>query len=58
MIPKDVRKMTRREISAMIDAMVSRKLGYNQVEESATVEVSPKFEEAVERARRQRFGDK
>jgi len=54
MLPKDVRKMTRREISALIDAMVSRKNGYKIDPEVGKVEVAvtPEFEAAVERAKK------
>lgn len=39
----------------LVDAMVSRKTGYKEAEKEVTVEVSDKFEAAVERARKARF---
>lgn len=55
---EDIRKLTRREISSYIDAMVSRKSGYKEPETPATIEASAAITDKINKAKAQKFGAK
>lgn len=55
MLPEDVRKLTRREISDLIDAMGSRKNGYKDQDGSDNVKVSDEMAEKIKKVAKKRF---
>jgi len=58
MKPDDVRKLTRREIVALIDGLVSRKSGYQNSEETVNIEPTDEVMQKIERLNKRRFGEK
>lgn len=50
--------MTRRDLSNLIDAMVSRKQGYKEEEKEVKIEQSDEVEQKVKRSLEKRFGKK
>lgn len=53
----EIRKCTRRELSDLIDAMVSRKQGYQDAEEPAKIEATDEVKRKIAEARKKRFGE-
>ena len=58
MKPEDVRKLTRREIVALIDGLVSRKSGYQNSVEEVNIEPTDEVMQKIERLNKRRFGEK
>jgi hypothetical protein len=52
----EIRRFTRRELAELIDAMVSRKRGYQNPEEPATIEATDEVKAKIAQARRKKFG--
>ena len=52
----DIRLLTRRDISELIDAMVSRKSNYKREDKSVTVEESGDVLDKILKAEKRRFG--
>jgi len=52
---EEIRKCTRRELSDLLDAMVSRKKGYPESEDAVTIEASDEIKAKIAKARAKRF---
>jgi hypothetical protein len=53
--PDKAIKLTRREISELLDGMASRKMGYPESEEAVTLETNPLVDEKIKRLNGERF---
>jgi hypothetical protein len=51
----EIRKCTRRELSALLDAMVSRKKGYPEEEQIAKIEATDEIKAKIAKAHQKRF---
>jgi len=56
--PSEVRNLTRREISSMIDGLVSRKSGYQNSEEEVSIEPTDEIMAKIEKLNKRRFGER
>jgi len=54
----EIRKYTRRELSDLIEAMVSRKKGYQQDESEVKIESTGEIKRKIEDARKKKFGER
>lgn len=54
--PYETRKLTRREISSLIDGMVSRKSGYNSGNDRVNIEPTEEILKKIERQNKKLFG--
>ena len=54
---EEIRKCTRRELSDLIEAMVSRKRGYQDTEEEVKLAVTDEVRQRIEKAHKKRFGE-
>ncbi len=55
---EEIRKCTRRELSMLIDAMVSRKQGYQQGEETVKIESTEEVKRKIAEAKKRKFGER
>lgn len=54
----EIRKFTRRELSDLIEAMVSRKKGYQADESEVKIESTDEIKRKIEDARKKKFGER
>lgn len=54
--PVDVLKLTRREISDLLDGLASRKSGYPDAKAEVTIESSSELDEKIKALNTKRFG--
>lgn len=54
---EEIRRCTRRELSDLIEAMVSRKRGYQDSEEEVKLAVTDEVRQRIEKAHKKRFGE-
>lgn len=52
----EIRSMTRRELSLLIDSMVSRKQGYPETEATVKVKTTDEIRDKIQKAHEKRFG--
>ena len=53
--PVDVGKLTRREISDLLDGLASRKNGYPEKQAAVTIETNPSIDKKIEDLYKKRF---
>jgi hypothetical protein len=54
---QELRKLTRREISSLITAMLSRKQGYPDAESNDKIKTTDEIKERIRKAHLKRFGE-
>jgi hypothetical protein len=55
---EEIRKFTRRELSELIEAMVSRKQGYQETSETGKIEQTDEIRDKILKARKNRLRTK